>query len=99
MTADVGDDGRIQDIIAAEHEVYEPPKSVVDAAHIQNWEEMRAKAEADLEGFWAERARELEWYEPWEKVLDESNAPFFKWFVGAKTNLVHNALDRHVKTW
>ena len=32
-------------------------------------------------------------------MLDESNAPFYKWFVGAKTNIVHNALDRHVKTW
>ncbi len=99
MAADVGGDGRIQDIIEAEHEVYQPPQSAVEAAHIQNWEEMRARAEADLEGFWAERANELEWYEPWERVLDESNAPFYKWFVGAKTNLVHNALDRHVKTW
>jgi acetyl-CoA synthetase len=49
--------------------------------------------------FWADQANELEWYQPWEKVLDESQAPFYKWFVGAKTNIVHNAIDRHVKSW
>jgi Acetyl-coenzyme A synthetase N-terminus len=36
--------------------------------------------------------------EPWTTVLDDSKAPFFKWFVGAKTNIVHNAIDRHLKT-
>ena len=58
-----------------------------------------ARALADPEAFWAERARRLEWYEPWQQVLDESDAPFYKWFVGGKTNIVHNALDRHIKTW
>lgn len=41
----------------------------------------------------------MEWYEKWEQVLDDSNPPFFKWFVGGKTNIIHNALDRHVKTF
>ena len=40
----------------------------------------------------------VEWYEPYHTVLDKSTAPFFKWFVGGKTNIVHNALDRHVKS-
>ena len=44
-------------------------------------------------------ADELEWYKPWSKVLDDSKKPFFKWFVGGQTNIVHNALDRHQKTW
>ncbi len=99
MGIDVSGDDRIQDIVEAEHEVYEPPASVVESAHVQEWEEMRAEAEADLEAFWAERAGELEWYERWGQVLDGGEAPFYKWFVGAKTNLVHNALDRHLKTW
>jgi acetyl-CoA synthetase len=51
------------------------------------------------EEFWADMANELEWFSPWEKVLDDSNPPFFKWFTGAKTNIVHNAIDRHLKTW
>ncbi|HEX7973068.1 MAG TPA: acetate--CoA ligase, partial [Anaerolineales bacterium] len=53
----------------------------------------------DPEGFWGEQAEELEWFEKWTKVLDDSHAPFYKWFVGGKTNIVYNALDRHQKTW
>ena len=82
-----------------EGEVYFPSEEVVAQANVPDWDEMAAFASKDLEGFWEERANELEWYEPWDKVLDDTNKPFFKWFVGAKTNIVHNALDRHVKTW
>jgi acyl-coenzyme A synthetase/AMP-(fatty) acid ligase len=56
-------------------------------------------AEKDLRKFWAERAERFVWFKQWDQVLDESKAPFFKWFVGGKTNIVHNALDRHVETW
>ena len=52
-----------------------------------------------MSGYWAGRARELEWYRPWDTVLDESNKPFYKWFVGGQVNIVNNCLDRHVKTW
>ena len=57
------------------------------------------EAADDLEGYWARRARELEWYQPWDKVLDDSQKPFYKWFVGGKTNIVLNAIDRDVRTW
>ncbi|HEY80614.1 MAG TPA: acetate--CoA ligase [Caldilineae bacterium] len=84
---------------AAEHEIYYPPPEVVEQAYIKDYDAVRAKALEDIEAFWAERAQELDWFEPWEKVLDDANAPFYKWFVGAKTNIVYNALDRHIKTW
>ncbi|HEY3337914.1 MAG TPA: acetyl-coenzyme A synthetase N-terminal domain-containing protein, partial [Propionicimonas sp.] len=58
--------------------------------------ELRAAAIADPIGFWADRAAELEWYQPWDTVLDDSNPPFYKWFTGAKTNIVHNCIDRHL---
>ncbi|MGQ9518073.1 MAG: acetate--CoA ligase, partial [Anaerolineae bacterium] len=80
-------------------EVHYPSPEIVAQANIQNYEAQVRRAQEDLEGFWAERAEELEWYRKWDKVLDESQKPFYKWFVGAKTNIVHNALDRHVKTW
>ncbi len=80
-------------------EWYDPPPHVVEQANVQDYEAVYAEAMADIEAFWAKRAEALEWYEPWDKVLDDSEAPFFKWFVGAKTNIVHNALDRHIKTW
>jgi len=82
-----------------EGDVYYPSEAVVAQANVPDWDEVANFALKDLEGFWTERAEELEWFKPWDKVLDDSNKPFFKWFTGAKTNIVHNALDRHVKTW
>lgn len=70
---------------------------VKDAAIIKDYDAVAAEAKENLEAFWAKRANELEWYTPWKQVLDRSQAPFYKWFVGAKTNIVHNALDRHIK--
>lgn len=50
----------------------------------------------DREGFWAEAARDIDWVKPWEKVLDDSRPPFYRWFQGAEMNTAHNCLDRHV---
>jgi propionyl-CoA synthetase len=50
----------------------------------------------DPEEFWAEAAAEIDWDEPWERVLDDSRAPFYRWFAGGRLNSCHNALDRHV---
>lgn len=50
------------------------------------------------EAFWAEKAKALDWYKTWDKVLDKSNAPFFRWFKGGELNISYNALDRHIKT-
>ncbi|MFP4322678.1 MAG: acetate--CoA ligase [Anaerolineales bacterium] len=80
-------------------EWYRPTEEIVQAAHVPDYEATYANAMADLEAFWAERANELHWFAPWEKVLDASEAPFYKWFVGAKTNIAYNALDRHLSTW
>ena len=48
--------------------------------------------------FWAEKAKAIDWIKPFDKVLDDSNPPFYKWFQGGKLNIAYNALDRHVKT-
>ena len=45
--------------------------------------------------FWADAAEQLHWYERWDEVLDNSNEPFYRWFVGGKTNICYNAVDRH----
>ena len=81
-----------------EGEVYYPSEQSVAQARLKDWDALAEKAGKDLEGFWADEARELEWFKQWDQVLDDSNKPFFKWFVGAKTNIVHNAIDRHLKT-
>jgi acetyl-CoA synthetase len=80
-------------------EVYKPAPEIVQNAHVPDYDVVNNAATADLAGFWGKIASEnYEWYEPWETVLDDSNAPFYKWFVGAKVNIVHNALDRHMRT-
>ena len=51
----------------------------------------------DPDGFWAEAAEDIAWYKKWDKVLDDSNPPFYKWFPGAECNTCYNAVDRHVE--
>ena len=79
-----------------EGEVYFPSEEVVKNANVPDYDTWYKQSIDDPEGFWADRANELEWYKKWDKVLDDSNAPFYKWFVGGKTNIVHNAIDRHL---
>ncbi len=81
-----------------EGEVYYPSEQVVAEARLKDWDALAEKAGKDLQGFWGDEASELDWFKKWDKVLDDSNKPFFKWFVGGKTNIVHNAIDRHLKT-
>jgi propionyl-CoA synthetase len=62
---------------------------------------LRERQEAaawDMASFWAEQARLIDWERPFEQVLDYRNPPFARWFVGGRTNLCHNAVDRHVAT-
>jgi acetyl-CoA synthetase len=59
----------------------------------QEWE----KSIKNPQEFWAEKANAIDWFKTWDKVLDDSNPPFYKWFSGGVLNMSHNALDRHVK--
>jgi len=58
--------------------------------------EIYERAARDPEAWWVEQAEQLDWFSPWETVLDDSNPPFYKWFVGGQINASHNCLDRHV---
>jgi acetyl-CoA synthetase len=80
-------------------EVYPPSADFLAKANMTARDSKTKQSEEDLEGFWSERAQELEWYKPWDKVLDESAKPFYKWFTEGRVNIVHNCLDRYVKTW
>lgn len=80
-------------------EVYYPSPEVIANANIKNVDELYQWAFEHPEEFWAQRANEYEWYSKWDKVLDDSHAPFYKWFTNARVNIVHNALDRHQTTW
>jgi acetyl-CoA synthetase len=80
-------------------EVYYPSDDVKKQAYLKDWNKLAEQAAKDPQGFWAKEAEELEWYKKWDTVLDDSNPPFFKWFTGSRVNIVHNALDRHLKTY
>jgi acetyl-CoA synthetase len=76
--------------------IYRPSQEIIDAAHVKDYDALRAEAAKDPSAFWEAQAKELlDWYAPWDQVLDDSDAPFFRWFTGGKTNVVLNALDRH----
>jgi len=80
-------------------EIYYPSQQISDNAIVKEYDELYKQSIEDREGFWAKEAEHLEWYSKWEKVLDDSNKPFYKWFTGGKINIINNAIDRHLKTW
>lgn len=61
------------------------------------FDEMYARSLSDPERFWDEAAQGISWYKSWSKVLDDSAAPFSRWFVGSELNTCYNAVDRHVE--
>jgi acetyl-CoA synthetase len=73
---------------------FPPPAELAAGANVTA--EAYEKAKADRLAFWAEQARRLHWHKPWEQVLDWSNPPFAKWFVGGQLNIAYNCLDRHI---
>src|SRR3954465_7794476 len=79
-----------------DQERFDPPSGFHDKALIGDESEHEAAAR-DPEAWWAKQAEALHWFERWEAVLDESEAPFYKWFAGGKLNASYNALDRHVE--
>ncbi|MEW6693809.1 MAG: acetate--CoA ligase [Pseudomonadota bacterium] len=85
-----------------ENRVFDPNPALVAQARVSGMDAYRAlcaEAEADFEGFWAKRARELlAWHKPFTQVLDESNKPFYKWFADGELNASYNCLDRHIGT-
>ena len=78
-----------------DQEIFDPPSEFRDKALIGD-ESQYEKAADDPQAWWAEQAKELDWSEPFDTVLDDSEAPFYKWFADGKLNASHNALDRHV---
>jgi len=83
-------------------EIYYPSQEFAKDARINSMEqyfELQNKAKEDYEGFWKSYADEkIEWLEPYSKVLDENNAPFYKWFVDGKLNVCNQCVDRHLAT-
>ena len=82
---------------ALENRIFNPPADLAANANVKA--DVYEEAKADRLGYWDKRAKEfIDWFEPYDKVLDDSNAPFFKWFVNGKLNVSYNCVDRHAKS-
>jgi acetyl-CoA synthetase len=95
------------DSILIEDRVFTPSSDLVKNANITAY--MKSKGFDNYEDFykwslanrfehWDDMAKELHWFEPWQKTFEWTNKPFFKWFVGGKFNAAYNCLDRHMQT-
>src|SRR5260370_9968999 len=84
--------------VLKEKRLFPPSPEFAGRAHIKNlaeYEKIWQHAKDDPESFWAEQAKELFWFKPWNKVLNW-NEPFAQWFVGGQMNSSYNCLDRHL---
>jgi len=86
-----------------ETRVFPPPKEFSQTAYLKSMDEYRKlyqRSIDDPEGFWAEMAEQLDWFQKWDRVLVEDfKEARHQWFVGGKINVSYNCLDRHLKTW
>jgi acetyl-CoA synthetase len=88
------------DTVLEEGRKFKPPQAFAHRAIMKSADEYRKKYREsidDPDGFWGKIADELHWYNRWDEVLDESEAPVYKWFVNGKTNICYNCVDRHVE--
>ncbi len=88
--------------VLVENRVFPPSDATQKAARVSGmaaYEALCAEADKDYEGYWARLAREnVVWTKPFTQVLDQSNAPFFKWFADGELNASANCLDKHIGT-
>jgi acetyl-CoA synthetase len=77
-------------------ETFDPPEEFREKALLKD-PAIYEEADKDWQGWWSKNAEDLHWFKPWDQVLDESNPPFYKWFVGGELNVSYNCLDRHVE--
>ena len=87
--------------ILEEKRVFPPSKEFSASANIKSFEDLmhlKDEAREDSNKFWEKFARsEIDWFEPFQTVLNENNAPFFEWFPEGKLNITYNCIDRHIK--
>ena len=86
--------------LSQENRKFNPNPQFVKQAKIAGMDAYKELYQSSIEKpleFWSDVANELHWFKPWDKVLDESNAPFYQWYTNAKTNISYNCLDRQVE--
>ncbi len=94
QTGGEGLDRELADLLEVER--FPPPEQFREHALLKD-PQVYERAAADPLAWWTEQAEQLHWFSPWQQVLDDSNPPFYKWFVGGTLNVSYNCLDRHVE--
>ncbi len=92
-------DSQNLETVLEEHREFTPSRHFTAGARLNDlddYDKKYALSLSDPERFWGEVASELHWFKKWDQVLDDSEAPFFKWFKCGKTNISYNCLDRHL---
>jgi acetyl-CoA synthetase len=87
-------ESRLEELL--EQDRFPPPDEFREKAVVSD-ESIYEEADKDYEGFWEQQAEALDWEQKWDQVLDWSDPPNAKWFVGGKLNVAHNCVDRHVE--
>ena len=90
--------GGSMESVQVEERHFPPPSAFASQAHVssmEQYQQLHRRSIEDPEGFWGEQAAALHWFNKWDRVL-EWNLPDAKWFVGGKTNLCYNCVDRQV---
>jgi acetyl-CoA synthetase len=95
------------DRVLTENRIFQPDRSLAENSNIYAYMQKKGFSDynefyqwslANRQEFWGDLASELEWFEPWNKVLDDSQKPYFKWYTGGKFNITYNCLDRFMGT-
>ncbi len=88
----------MSEIVSQKVEKFYPSQEVIDNARIKDWDKLNDYATENNEDFWISQANELHWFKKWDKYIDDSNKPFYKFYTNAETNIAYNCLDVHLKT-
>lgn len=97
--ADAAGRGESIDSVLQEHRIFPPSHAFAEHAHISSmgqYDRLALEAREDPDRYWSQAAKLVHWFKPFDQVLDWSNPPFARWYVGGATNVSYNCLDRHL---
>ena len=78
--------------------MYHPSEEILKTARVRDYDCLYKESIENRERFWEIEAEKLYWYKKWDKVLDDADKPFYKWYTGGKINIIANAIDRHLSS-
>ena len=88
----------LTEVLLKSSKKFRPSKATIKNANVKNYAKVMKDAAKDPVKYWDEAAHDIHWFKEWTKTLDTSKKPFYKWYVGGKTNLAYNAVDKHIGT-